>query len=192
VNEITELSTRQKLEKFHETAQELKSTALMKKGLSSSMTIRVRDLVMSVDTEKWPDEEELRSFLLTFRHFIADKEDVFMDRIFNLCQQKLTDDKLRGYLAKSRVFWKREHETVGFDLVCQGKRQTPEQVTKLWLSGAYFHKDEEKRVVLKALPFPLRMLFKQQFLSFLVGATHVIFYVDEIIKKVLDDGLFTD
>jgi len=189
---MIKLSTRQKLEKFHETVRELKSTSLMKKGLSSSMTIRGKGLDIWFDTEKWPEEEELRSFLLTFRHFVAEKEDVSINRIFNLCQQKLTDDKLREYLVKTRGIWKRAHETVGIDMVYQGKKQAPEQITKLWLSGTYFHKDEDKRTILKGLLFPQTILFKHQFLSFLVEATRMVLYVDGIVKKVLNDGLWRD
>jgi hypothetical protein len=188
---MTKLSTRQKLEKFHETVQELKSTSLMKKGLSSNMEIIVKGLEMHFETQ-WPEENDLRSFLLTFRHFVADKEDVFMNHILNLCHQKLTDDKLREYLAGARHKWKKGHDTVGLDIVYQGKRQTPEQITQLWLSGTYFHKDEDKRSILKGLPYHQMMLFKHQFLSFLVGGTRIILYVDRIVEKSLNEGLLMD
>jgi len=188
---MTKLSTRQKMEKFHETVQELKSTSLMKKGLSANMKIRVEGLEMRFETD-WPEENDLRSFLITFRHFVADKEDVFMNHIFNLCQQKLTDDKLKEYLAGARNIWKKAHDTVGLDIVYQGKRQTPEQITRLWLSGTYFHKDEDKRSILKGLPYDQIMLFKHQFLSYLVEATRMIFYVDRIVEKALTEGLLKD
>jgi len=155
------------------------------------MKIRVEELEIRFETE-WPEENDLRSFLLTFRHFIANNEDVFLNRIFNLCQQKLTDDKLRKYLAGEQKIWKKVHETVGLDIVYQGKRQTPEQITQLWLSGTYFHKDEDKRSVLRGLPYPQLMLFRHQFLSYLVEATRIIFYVDRIVEKVLTEDLLKD
>jgi hypothetical protein len=163
----------------------------MKKGLSSNMKVHFDFEKKELKFEtKWPEENDLRSFLLAFRYFIADKEDVFLSHIFNLCHQQLTDNKLKEYLAGARKIWKKAHDTVGFNIVYQGKRQTPEQITKLWLSGAYFHKDEDKRSILKELPYPQMMFYRYQFLSFLIEATRVIFYVDRIVEKVLNEDLY--
>lgn len=165
----------------------------MKKGLSTKMTIHfnIEKKATHFETE-WPQEDDLRSFLLTFRHFVAKKEDVFVNSIFNLCHRQLTDDKLREYLAGARKKWNKTQDTIGFDIVHQGKKLTPEKITKLWLSGIYFHKDEDKRSKLKGLPYPLAMMFKHQFLSYLSEATRIIFYVDRIVAKVLEESLYKE
>jgi len=45
---------------------------------------------------------------------------------------------------------------------------------------------------LKGLPYDQIMLFKHQFLSYLVEATRMIFYVDRIVEKALTEGLLKD
>lgn len=187
------MNTREKLEKFHETVNELRSTRLMEEGLNTKMTLRysAEKKELEFDTE-WPDEEDLRSFLLTFRHFVAKNEDVLLDKIFNLCQQKLNDEKLREFLVGARRIWKKAQKTIGFDIVHEGKRKTPQQITQLFLSGMYFHKDEEKRAELKGLPYPQAMFYKYEFLSYLADSVRVIFYVDRIVAKVLEERLFKD
>jgi hypothetical protein len=188
---MTKLSTRKKLQKFHKTVQELMTTNLMKKGLNPSMKLSVKGQDMWFETE-WPEEDDLRSFLLTFRLFVAKKEDVFLNHIFNLCHQKLKDNKLRKYLAGARKIWKKANESIGFDIVHQGKKQTPERITKLWLDGKYFHKDEDKRSKLSVLSYPMTQFYKHQLLSYLAEVTRIIFYIDRVIEKVLNEGLYSD
>jgi len=191
---MTQLSAREKLQKFHETVQELKSTSLMKKGLSSGMKFHV-DSSKKPDTSfevEWPEEDDLRSFILTFRFFISPKEDVFLNRIFNLCHQKFTDDKMRDELVWIREIWRKTQDTVGFNITYRGKKQTPEHITKLWLNGKYFHQDEQKRSKLKELSYPLMTFFKGQFLFYLVKATQIIFYADTIVERALNENLLKD
>jgi hypothetical protein len=190
---MTQLSTREKLQKFHETVQELKSTSLMKKGFSSRMKIHV-DSSKKPDTSyevEWPEDDDLRSFILIFRHFIK-QEDVFLNSIFNLCHQKLTDDKMRDELAWARERWRETQKTIGINMTYRGEKQTPEHITKLWLNGIYFHQNEEKRSRLKGLSYDMMMFFKYQFLTYLVGATQIIFYADTIIERALNENLLKD
>lgn len=189
---MAQLSTRERLKKFHETVIELKRTSLMQKGLGLKMNIRVEGLETLFEKEEWPEEDDLRSFLLTFRNFVAEKEDVFLNRIFNLCYQKLTDGELRKDLVKAHKTWKEANDTAGINIVYKGKRQTPEQTTKLFLSGKYFHKDEEKKAILKELQPAQIMFFELQFLSYMLEATRIIFYVDGIVVTALKEGLYRD
>jgi hypothetical protein len=51
------------------------------------------------------DREDLRSFLVDFRVFISDSEPAFLGKIFDLCQQHLTDETTRRYVADARKQW---------------------------------------------------------------------------------------
>jgi hypothetical protein len=53
-----------------------------------------------------PDEEELRSFLLTFRKFVSEREDVHLFPIHNMLEPLLTSEELRKYLREARSAWK--------------------------------------------------------------------------------------
>lgn len=52
-----------------------------------------------------PDEDDLRSFLLTLRQFLMPSEPVFLFRMFNLAHKHLTSEELRTDLAASRKEW---------------------------------------------------------------------------------------
>lgn len=189
---MAELSGRGKLVKFCEAVQELKGTNTMKKGLSSNMTIKFDGSEVRFETE-WPEEDDLRSFLLTFRQFVMPREDLFLDHIFNTCYQKLIDIKMKERLAEARKAWKKINKRSGLVILThKGKTFTPREVVNLWLSGSYFHKDEEKRAVLKELPYSQLMMFKHQFMLFLLQATRIICHVEKNVEMALNNGLLRE
>jgi len=143
-------------------------------------------------TPKWPEEDDLRSFLLTFRMFISENEPVFLNKIFNLCIKTLTDDRLKGLMIDAREKWKRAEGEAVLKLKYQSKFLTLEQIASLWISGKYFHKDPDKRQILKDLNYHSEMIFKHQFLDFLLIATNYIFYADRIVKHALKEGLIQE
>src|SRR5262249_13833321 len=128
-----------------------------------------------------PDEDDLRSFLTIFRKFISDRELVFLYRVYNICQQHITSDTVKGYLIRSREIWKDALKHTGIKLTINRKEFTPEYVTDLWINGYYFHDDAEKITVLKSLLPHERMLVKNQFLNVVVDATRQVFYVGNVV-----------
>ncbi|OQX02664.1 MAG: hypothetical protein BWK80_57430, partial [Desulfobacteraceae bacterium IS3] len=52
-----------------------------------------------------PDEDDLRSFLLTFRHFFSQDEPIFLSKILNLCYQHITDNFIKNELIEIRKLW---------------------------------------------------------------------------------------
>ena len=83
---------------FRDRAEELKNTRFIKDGYSPNITIKLDRMEGSRFISKEPNEEDLRSFLLTFRQFVSPKEPVFLNRIYNLCQKAITSEMLRDYL----------------------------------------------------------------------------------------------
>jgi len=186
----------QQLQLFSETVDELRNTNVMKKGLSSDMTIKSSKVGENWDvrfvTPKWPEEDDLRSFLLTFRMFISEKEPVFLNRIFNLSIKTLTDDRLKSFMIDAKEKWKKAEGEAVLSLKYQGKLLTLDQIASLWISGKYFHKDPDKRQILQDLDYHTEMIFKHQFLDFLVIATNYIFYADRIVKHAIKEGLIKE
>lgn len=186
------MSIKQRLELFREQVDELTKKNLMQKGLKASITMSPhREKVWNIEVS-WPDEDDLSSFLNKFRLFINNNEPVFLSRIYNICIEHVKDSKVKQILEKNRKYWHRMHRQGAMGLSYQGKNVTPKDAVDLFINGKYLHIDEEKRKKLKDLPDLYEGLFKHQFNDFLLQATKHIFYMDSVIKKVLDENLLVD
>ncbi|TFG75548.1 MAG: hypothetical protein E4H21_08560 [Thermodesulfobacteriales bacterium] len=177
------------LKRFRRKAAELRESKLIKENFSVgfTMTWKASGLQVSV---KEPDDTSLRAYLTTFRQFIMQKERINIDKVYTILQEHLKDEKLKGYLAKSQVYWQNACKKASFGMIYNKKHISPQEITDLFLYGDIFHGDQEKEVALNALFPHERNLFKCQFLEFVLRATEQILYVDRIIGKALDDDLF--
>jgi hypothetical protein len=175
---------------FKARAEELRNTRLIRESFNPGITISWNRMQGLRFKSREPNEESLRSFLLTFRQFILNDEPVFLYKVYNLCQKHLMSDKLKDYLSKSREIWKQEHKSAGIKLVYNEREFTPEYITDLWINGYYFHSDTNKLCILNKLLPHERMLVKNQFLNFLLDATRQVLYVANIIKVALKEGYF--
>jgi len=177
----------EKLQLYRETVDELCETNLVKKGLNSSASIKVSEKHGIQYETTWPDVDNLRSFLLTFRKFISDGEPIFLNHILNLCIKSVKDKTLKEDLIKGQKVWKQICKSpMG---ILKGESYSPKDRVNLYLNGEFFHSDKKKRQILKSLKPNLEMLYRSEFIAFLVEATHIIFYVDNIIKIAINKGL---
>jgi hypothetical protein len=137
-----------------------------------------------------PDEEDLKSFLLLFRHFISSSEPIFINRVFNDCLRFLDDECLKGEVQKAKEAWRKELQSGTLGMQVNEANLTPEYVLNLWINGYYFHNDPEKTFELESLlkqPLPL---VRMQFISCLPNLFQIIFYMGRVISYGLDNGLF--
>jgi hypothetical protein len=173
-------------------ARELERTRLIQSGYSPSWSFnfdRMQGLRFS-STE--PDEEDLRSFLITFRQFVSERDPIFLNRVYNLCQQHLRSDELKRLLVTSRRALRTSQQHGGIQFVFNDKNITPEYVADLWINGWYFHNDYEKRRKLERLMPHEFIMVRQRFLAFIAGVTVQIFYVANIINAALKEGLLRE
>lgn len=186
------MNIRKKLELFREQVDVLTETNLMQKGHKSSITLTPHsEKVWNIEVS-WPDEDDLRSFLTVFRLFISDNEPVFLSRIYNICIEHVKDSEVRQILEENRKYWHHMHRQGAMGLTYQGNKVTPKDAVDLFINGKYLHIDKEKRKMLKDLPDLYEGLYKHQFNDFLLQAIKHIFYMDSVIKKVLDENLLID
>lgn len=176
---------------FVRRADELRSLRLIRSDqLAARMNLswdRVKGLRLETNA---PDEEDLRSFLLTFRQFVSAKEPVFLNRIFNICHSRLRSDELRGYLVEAREEWKRNQRGNGVVVTIDDRTMTPERVTELLINGHYFHStDLPLQRELQGLGPPERLLVRWVFLNFVVDATRQVLYVATVVNVALRGGL---
>jgi len=180
----------EQLQLFQTRVRELEQTRLVKKGFKVNVTINWKVMRGMRWKTSRPNEDDLKSFLLTFRHFMAAKEPIFLNRIYNVCHKHLKSSQLKDYLAKSRKIWRDVHIKIDMQLIIDNKKITPEYATDLWINGYYFHNDPKKRAILEGLLPHTGMLVRNQFLEFLIEATRQVFYVDAIVTYGLQHNLF--
>jgi hypothetical protein len=189
----TEMNTLEKLKLFREKAEELKQSRLLQKGISLKFSITFdRTKGMQIETKK-PDEEDLRSYLLTFRQFISEEEPIFVRHICNLCYQIITDRELRKRLAESKELWKEESRGWGLGFIIWDQEITPESATKLLINAHYFHNDPDKIALLKKLSSHeiIKEEIGDQFRTYLVSTTNFILKLSMIIGIATEKGLLT-
>jgi hypothetical protein len=186
-------SVRESLELFVNRAEVLLSSRLILNGFGTSLSFgfdRVQGLTFS---SKQPDEELLRSFLLTFRRFISEGEAVFLFRIFNLCQRHLTSENLKNYLIEARQYWSQEvrgGRTGHVNYKLNEIQISPEFITDLWINGYYFHDSPAKLRELEQLLSNQKVLVRHIFLDHLVQAVKFISYTRFIIIVGFREGYF--
>lgn len=186
-------SVRESLELFVQRTEELLNSRLILNGFGTSLSFNFDRMSGLTFSSKQPDEELLRSFLLTFRKFLSNDEAVFLFKIFNLCQQYLNSDKLKGFLIEARQLWSQQMKggkkgNVRFTK--NGRLLYPEYVTDLWINGYYFHDSPDKLRELEELLSADTFLSRHIFLDHLVQAVRFISYTRFIVTVGFREGHF--
>ncbi|SRR6266567_348290 len=170
-------------------AQELSETNLAKKGFRIEYNVQYhhetgihRELIE-------PDEDEFRSFLLTFRLFISEQEPVFLNRIFSICHKCLNDDEIRNNLKEARKSWMKIQQHSGFHIIINGKEHTAAEVCDMWINGKYFHNDFQPQEKLRQASLDEFLAYRLHFLFFIEDATRHIAYLYNVVLKALEDDL---
>ncbi len=169
------LSARETLELFVTRTDELSRMRILRSsGLSSEWQVSfgVNQPTMFRSVE--PDEEDLRSYLISFRKFVSPTEPVFIRSIHGLCHKHFTSDELKSHIVTYQEGWKRHVQRSQLSLKFHGQEVKPEQIADLWINGHYFHDDVHKAAELRRLVEPSFFLVRQEFLNFIVEATRVI------------------
>jgi hypothetical protein len=182
-------SDRERLELFIKKFEELQSTELARKGFRVQHRVRYSPGSVEYDLIQ-PDESDLREYLLTFRPFISENEDVFLNRIFNICHQRLTSDEMKQSLAQARQSFERGKQDNGIHFLLNGRQFTPLQITNMYLDGRYFHNDLEYQQQLDSMLPLIEGFPRTYFLSFIMHTTKIIVDVYCTVGNALEAGLF--
>lgn len=137
-----------------------------------------------------PDAEQLDSFLIRFRPFVSQGEDVYLQNIHNLCFRAAKADELKRELQFAREHYSKVLKGLVVKIQFNGTAITPEHLSDLWINGIYFHNDEKKRAELEAMHPALRSLARTEFLSLLVDGARQVMFLRGVIVRSLADNLF--
>lgn len=94
-------SPEDQLRLFVRRAVELQETPIVKKRrLKVAFRYRLKNKQVINSKLEQPEEVEFRSFLLLFRQFISNNEPIYLNRIWNLCINHLSEDRARKIFIK--------------------------------------------------------------------------------------------
>ena len=131
---------------------------------------------------KVPDEETIKSFLLSFRVFYMEGEHTNFYSIYNLLYKKILDKKVRNDLATIRSNYTKALNTSFTSINFLGKSYLPKDIVDLWFNAEYFHTDIEKVKELdKIVISPGKSLFFYLLIDTVITLTNQISILKEII-----------
>jgi len=138
------------------------------------------------------DDDDLRSFLTVFRHFVSNNEPTFLNKVFNTCHQHLKNDSLKAELVEIRKFWKIALEKNGLELAIDGTELTPEDLIQTWMNGWSHHNDDQYRDLVKNAPSKIQAtIVKGYLLDALIEASRVVTVTGEAVLAARKNGWFT-
>ena len=138
---------------------------------------------------KVPDEETIKSFLLSFRVFYMEGEHTNFYSIYNLLYKKILDKKVRNDLATIRSNYTKALNTSFISINFLGKSYLPKDIVDLWFNAEYFHTDIEKVKELdKIVISPGKSLFFYLLIDAVITLTNQISMLKEIIVRATSDN----
>ncbi len=189
----TKVSDQRQLQMFVERVQELVDTRMMRDRQLHNYNPRIKwDIEAGVSVEaQEPDEDDLRSFLLTFRHFVSQDEPVYLYNVFITANKRLKAayEGKRNFLSKAREEWQKAEKGLEAFIVDR-EHLKADYVLDLYINGRYFHNDPDHADKLKELEkYPIR-LDKMRFLLSLQDFTHIIIQVGNFVGYALNQDWF--
>ena len=112
----------------------------MESGLDTNLAITAGGGRPPTVTWNRPDEEDFQAFLVDLRPFISPGEPVFLDRMYSLIEQHVSDPDLREEARRSRKALR--DVQVGADLRLEDR--SPVQIADAYIDGT-FHVDPAAR-----------------------------------------------
>ena len=138
---------------------------------------------------KVPDEETIKSFLLSFRVFYMEGEHTNFYSICNLLYKKILDKKVRNDLVTIRSNYTKALNNSFIDINFLGKSYSPKDIVDLWFNAEYFHTDIEKVKELdKIVISPGKSLFFYLLIDAVIILTNQISMLKEIIIWATSDS----
>jgi hypothetical protein len=178
------------LETFVKHVELLRRLPLVTKGQGVGWSLNVNKAKgMSVQVTLL-DENDLRSFLLTFRMFISPKANIQLNKVYDTCFLKLkANNDLRDRLVEAREVWKEALGKAG-SIEFEERMYSREQAALMWMNGGYFHSDLERYAELNEQLGRGWPYVQMHFGNFVVDATRVIIYTGHVIEYARRNNLF--
>jgi hypothetical protein len=171
---------------FIEKYRGLAETSLGQTGFSVNHQITYGQAGITTMLDQ-PDEDAIRSFLLTVRQFASENEHIFLGRVCGVCYRYLEDDTLRDQIEQVRKTWASVQRGWGANMVFNGVDLCGVKIFDVWVNGWYFHNDADyKQLLDSAAPIVWQWL-RAQFISFIVGIMYLVQDLCQVILAGFDE-----
>ena len=174
------------LAEFKRRAAELRAAKVFstRDVLKASISVSEGD-GFKVDVTGLPDEDALRSLLVTFRLFFLNDEPSNFRRVVNILTKHTKHDALRVYLGQLRDRWKGALFRSAMFLHLDDGVVDAERILDVWLNAHYFHGDQEKEQALEALKASLTPdLIRYMLVDAVVERSRVVFTLHSMLENL--------
>ncbi len=142
---------------------------------------------MVVETSGLGDEEEFRSFLLTFRKFFLQTDGIEINRIYQDCVRHFTNETWREYIIDARDQWKKRQKITRVPLPYKGRFYTPAEIFDKWVAY-FFHTNTVAQTFIRSLTPDGRRYFEYQLHEYVQSALGHLQYLADAIATNLAEG----
>lgn len=139
------------------------------------------------------DQEEFRSYLMTFRKFLLNDEPANIDAILNICRRFVRSEQkeLIEVVEQFKTIWSYQYRKGTIQITSGNLNLTPKYVLDLWLNGKYFHNgNPQKTELLKQLLNKELPSVKLQLLWSLPILTETAIRIGGLIDRANNEGAF--
>lgn len=175
-------SDQEVLNLFIEKNRELAATSLGQTGISVRHQITYDQAGIATVLDQ-PDEDAVRSFLLTFRQFVSENEPLFLGRVYGICYRHLEDDVLKDRINQTRKTWASVQQGRKVSMDIYGVELSGVKIFDVWANGWYFHSDADYRRLLERLPPMAREVLRAHFINFII---EVMPLVHDLCRVILN------
>lgn len=180
----------ERLELFVKKVDELANTNIAKKGFNIEYTMQGGKDRPAESKLQQPDETDVKEYLLTFRQFISEDEDIYLNRIFNICHRHIVNDEVKKHLAKARQIFEGMKKNNGLSITVNNVQLTSLYITDMYINGKYFHNDIDYQTEIDKMDLVTADVVRFEFLSYVESVTRIIIYVRGAISHAFEDNLF--
>jgi hypothetical protein len=172
---------------FMEKYQDLAMTSLSQTGIGVGHHIMYNQEGITTVLSQ-PDEDAIRSFLLTFRQFVSENEPLFLGRVYSVCYQCLGDEMLKDQISQMRKRWASVQRGKGMNIVLYEVEFSGVKIFDLWANGWYFHSDTEYRRILERVPPVVWDMLRAQFIGFIIEVMPLVRDLCQVILGGFDEN----
>jgi hypothetical protein len=180
----------EQLDLFVKRVLELNATRLVNSGgLATELSITFSDVQpLKIQTQQL-DEDDLKSFLLTFRQFTSDSEPIYVNRIYRILESEINSDVIQNRLRAGRRQWHQQNRNGSLKVVINDRTFPPVDLLDFWINGYYFHNDKRKASALFQRDPLGHVLTQQVFLDCLIETTRYLFFLWNVVMIARREGL---
>jgi hypothetical protein len=171
---------------FIRRAKEYQESKLLRdRGFKIHMNVKYEKGSALKFTTTLPEEDLLKSFLMSFRFFYLEKEPSNFLHILNILKRKSENDLVVQQLDKYKKQWNGAFEREQYSIKINGVLLTSKYMMDLWFNAHYFHSDSNKQEKLNEL----NNLLSQEGSKYLLVdsvllATEAIFNVAKSVEQL--------